>query len=84
MRIPQIPYLAVVLSICFISCRDTLGEQRDAIQIKTSVPSNDPRPSENPALENDVQNPVETPPEKEPKKGTSRKIDTLKPITAAP
>ncbi len=77
MKFSQITYLVVVLSVCFISCRDTLP-------IKIAIPSKEPNSSETPTLEHDLQNPTETHPEKELKKETSKKIDTLKPITVVP
>ena len=84
MRLSQILTLSTLIFYGLISCKDTMGEQRNSVPKENTVPSARQNNTERPASKKYIAPPAETPQHKNHKKKKSRALDTLRPVVAAP
>ncbi len=79
MRYSQISVAITVLFLCFISCRETIGEQHNSHPKENATPPSQKEKVEPPIQEKDILEP-KTPQDKENKK--KKASDTLRPKIA--
>ena len=82
MRYTQFSVLITALFLCFLSCRETIGERHKSLPKENAAP-----PSQQIKIENTVQKDtaaeqLKTPQDKEIKKKKKKASDTLRPMVA--
>lgn len=84
MRLPHMTILFMVFFLCFISCRETVGEQHDSVPKEKKVPSTQQKQLEKPVPEYDSIKRNTPNSNKRFKKEKTKTSDTLRPIVAIP
>lgn len=75
----------IISILCyFVSCRETIGEERNTSPQKSEIPDEESREVEKSIEKTESPNPVESPNNKDVKKKKKKVTDTLKPVTAIP
>ena len=83
MRYSQISVMITALFLCLLSCRETIGEQHNALPKENSTPPSQQRNIESPVQKDTLAEPIKTSQDKEIKKKKKKSSDTLKPKVAA-
>ena len=76
--------LLFAMRCCFISCRETIGEQRNVSPNKNDIPDTKSSEIEKSIDKTNAPTPTKTPANKEVKKKKLKTKDTLKYLTAIP